>query len=336
VEGFLELGEQEGLARTSATLSQTLRANARDPLLRELYAAQAEFREASQARSVAMDPSRLPDDPVAALRVADAATLQRRAAGYRVERATTQVASAVGLQRMDLARRHEFTAQCKCTLERKSGWAADSLKQGVMVWAAELLIALGRPDEAVEVAGRRGISGRVAALLRAGRPLEILNLPDEEWPTMCLSPEHLAEAHLLMGNPKDALEYLQRMGDKAPRHLVAIAQYMQGDRAASKLTLGGMVHEYGRTTFGWEELVANIALVYANQGNVIEAVRWLRPDRYTRTLDAHLVVQSPFVPKEVREHPEWRRQLREMFAAPDQLAQIEFEVPLPPPPPASV
>jgi hypothetical protein len=218
----------------------------------------------------------------------------------------------------------QITAYCKRMLEGKTSHAAYDNQL-----AGELMFALGRPDEAVELAGRRGIYALNSALLRAGRPEEVISSDAER-----TRPEHLAEAHLLMGNHADALKYLQLVG-KGSQHLVAIAQYMQGDRAASELTLKAMRGAYDRTTYGREKLLANIALVYANQGNVIAAVERLRHFiQGPITLDAHLVIQSPLVPKEVREHPEWRYQLRQMYASPDQLAQIQFEVP--PPPPASV
>ncbi len=203
----------------------------------------------------------------------------------------------------------------KKSLENYAQVAANYLRAGDPWIAFELLIALGRPDDAVEAVRSRLSPGTPYSNLKVGNYAAVIS--DKR-----ASAYEIAEASLLMGEPALKLSSVWRFPSLA---LTAIGQYRVGDIQGSASTLSVMI---SNVTNFYPLGAADVALVYASQGDVAAAVDWL--EKATQNGDpglfAHSVVQSPLIPEEVREHPDWRYQLRQMYAAPDQLAQFKFEV----------
>ena len=318
INRLLEWPELDQFARTSSALGQTVRTNAHDPLLRDMYRAQYENRQA--AYSIA-DPEN---------------------ARYRMQRANTPVIAAVQAQRAASRQRAANRDRWKTILEGAVQRTQKQLREGWqwsnLLWeTASQLHLLGRTDEALRIARQADEEEPsppqlVQALLCAGHASDVVALvsrsENQSSPDMPLT-----QAHLLLGDGAQAIELLLAAGDKAPRHLMAMAQYMVGDIEASARTLEALVSSYAQipNTEPYarqrSEAAAKIALVYASRSDAVEAARWLgrAGEAPGHDLQPHRLAQSPFVPLEVRESPAWRYQLRLCNAAPDQLRQIRLD-----------
>ena len=94
-----------------------------------------------------------------------------------------------------------------------------------------------------------------------------------------------------------------------------------GKRSESDAALAELIRKYER------EMAYNIAYVLAFRGEADRAFEWLDKERKNGGTFAEIVVDPLFA--NLHDDPRWLPFLRRIGKAPEQLAEIQFEVPLP-------
>ena len=216
----------------------------------------------------------------------------------------------------------------------KRALALDPADPGVLRGSAQLLVNLGRLDEAqalLEAVVRRdplGVTGfynlgycqrragRFDAAVASGRTV------------LSLAPGHggahylIGTALLLKGDAKTALtEFEQETSENWKMLGFPMAYHALGRKAESDAALAALIAK-------WEkEAPANIAYVYAYRGEADKAFELLdKAAEYGDPSLAGIVTANQF--DKIHADPRWLSFLRKLGKAPEQLAKIEFKVTL--------
>lgn len=224
-------------------------------------------------------------------------------------------------------------ARAAAGLER--AFALDPADLKVLGGSTTLLLLLGRPNEAIplqEYVVRRDpvnvstLSNLGLFYLWAGRYDDAIN---RFRTVLNLSPGR-AGAHyysglalLQKGDVSAALTEIQEEPHEVLRMLgTSMAYHRLGRGAASDSVLVEAVRGYA------QDWAYNIAYVYAYRAQADSAFAWL--DRAVEFGDPGLVeIPNETLFDPVRSDPRWLPLLRDIGMAPDQLEEIEFEVPVP-------
>jgi TolB-like protein/Tfp pilus assembly protein PilF len=205
----------------------------------------------------------------------------------------------------------------------------------VLFSSAVLLQALGRLDEAIAlkqaVVRRDPVHvGRLYSLALGQRWARRLDDAIATFHTVLnLSPNRgnahaqLGLALLLKGDAKAALAEVERETNEVQRGIaLPIAYHALGRKADSDAALADLVAKHGN------DLTYNIAYVCAFRGDSDAAFEWLDKAAADRSSDLpEISVETLFDP--LRSDPRWLPFLRKVGKAPEQLAKIEFKVPMP-------
>ena len=133
----------------------------------------------------------------------------------------------------------------------------------------------------------------------------------------------IGTARLLSGDPEAALAAIAREGDEEFRTKgKAFVYWTQGDTAAFQRELDSLIEQWGAM---WPSEVAE---VYAYAGMTDEAFTWINKDDSVATGSgwAESVLNPAY--KNLHSDPRWGVFLESTGLAPEQLAEIEFELPL--------
>ena len=211
----------------------------------------------------------------------------------------------------------------------------DPTNHEVLRLASQLLRDMGRFEEARAVLdyvaerdpvnpstyGARGqlarISGRCPAAIELFRQELSLN------PASAGAHYEIALCRLLQGEPEAALEEIADEPDEEYRvKVTALAQYELGRHAEHQASFRELRERWGDV---WP---SEIAQVYAWKGEADAAFQWL--DRAIAQNEDGLDQQylHPYY-EPIRDDPRWREFLERTGTAPEQLAAIDFDVPLP-------
>jgi TolB-like protein/Tfp pilus assembly protein PilF len=205
----------------------------------------------------------------------------------------------------------------------------------VLFSSAVLLQALGRLDEAIAI--KEGVIrhdpvhvGRLYSLGLGQRWAGRLDAAIATYRTvLSLSPNRgnahaqLGLALLLKGEADAALAEVERESNEVQRLIgLPIAYYALGRKADSDAALETLVAKYGN------DLPYNVAYVCAFRGEPDAVFEWLDKAAKASSSDLpEIVVETLF--DHVRSDPRWLPFLRKVGKAPEQLAKIEFKVPMP-------
>lgn len=211
----------------------------------------------------------------------------------------------------------------------------DPTNLGVLNNAADLLRNLDRLDEALaleeEIVGRDPVDVRWLYVLGysqrcAGRYDDAIA---SYRTVLSLSPGNgsahyqLGAVLLLKGDAKVALAEIEQETSDPYRMIgLPMAYHALGRKADSDQALSALIAKYRK------DAPYNIAVVYAYRGESDKAFEWL--DKAVEYRDPGLgeIVSDDLLAK-IRADPRWLPLLRKLGKAPEQLAKIEFKVPLP-------
>jgi hypothetical protein len=133
----------------------------------------------------------------------------------------------------------------------------------------------------------------------------------------------VADALLLKGDAAGALAEIEKEPNESVRMItLPMVYHALGRKADSDNALAALIAKYEK------EDSSNIAVVYAFRGEADQAFAWL-----DKALEHHeglsqIVTGNLF--DKIHSDPRWLQFLRKIGKAPDQLAKINFKVPLPP------
>ena len=135
--------------------------------------------------------------------------------------------------------------------------------------------------------------------------------------------EIIGEVLLQQGNAKAALSEIEQESDEQWRlNGLALAYQALGQRAESDAALADLIKKYERTFAG------NIAYVLAFRGEADRAFEWL--DKAIRYHDPGLTSIATYpMWANIHSDPRWLPLLHELGQAPEQLAEIKFDVKVP-------
>jgi tetratricopeptide (TPR) repeat protein len=201
--------------------------------------------------------------------------------------------------------------------------------------AASLAQDLGRLDEAIAlneyVVARDPVNdgghfGLGVLYAQAGRPDEAIAAYRT---ALSLNPERMVTqsyiglALLLNGEPEAALTAVQQEVAEVWRLIgLAMAYHALGQAAESDAALTKLIEEHEQ---GW---AYNIAYVLAFRGEADRAFEWL--DKAVQYNDPGLAgIPGAILFANIQDDPRWLPFLESIGRSPEQLAAIEFEVPLP-------
>ncbi len=213
--------------------------------------------------------------------------------------------------------------------------ALDPADLSVLEHSSAFLNYLGRLDEALAfaeafvrrdpvnvgaldgLAGTQRLLGHLDAAIASYRTVLSLN------PGWSRVHYHLGQALLLKGDAQGALaEFEQETNESYKRMGLPMAYHALGRKADSDAALAELIAK--------DEKYAsyNIAYVYAYRGEADKAFAWLdKAVEYGDTGLGGIVTENLF--DNIRKDPRWLPFLRKIGKAPEQLARIEFKVPLP-------
>jgi tetratricopeptide (TPR) repeat protein len=201
--------------------------------------------------------------------------------------------------------------------------------------SASLLRSLGRLDEALaleefvvhhdpvdvtalfNLAGMQRIAGRLDAAIASFRTVLSLS------PGNGVAHYGLGVALLLKGDAQGALaEIEQETSDSWRMYGMSMALHALGRKADSDAALAALIAKYEK------DGPYNIAYVYAFRGEADKAFAWLdKAVEYGDPGISGIATENLF--DNIRKDPRWLPFLRKVGKAPEQLAKIEFKVPLP-------
>ncbi len=208
---------------------------------------------------------------------------------------------------------------------------------GILTNAATLARSLGHLETAIaigETAAARDPVGTSAhanlgrGYLYAGQPdPAIANLRK----ALALSPGYLSARYyvgmalLLKNEPQAALAEIQLEPEQGPWRLIGLSIVWNalGKKTESDAALAELIRKYGRDS------AFNIAYVMASRGETDRAFEWLeKAVAYHDTGLADILAEPRFA--SLHDDPRWPPFLRKLGKAPEQLANIRFDVKLPP------
>ena len=201
--------------------------------------------------------------------------------------------------------------------------------------SAALLASLGRLDEALaldEAVVRRDpvslaahfnlgfdqrVAGRLDAAIASYRTL--LSLA----PGRAGVPAEIGNALLLKGDARGALAQIEQEPSELWKMIgLPMAHHALGRKAESDAALAALITKYEK------DAPYNIAYAYAYRGEPDQAFAWLdKAVEYGDGGVSALVTENLF--DKIHKDPRWLPFLRKIGKAPEQLAKIKFEVPLP-------
>ncbi|HXI03074.1 MAG TPA: protein kinase [Candidatus Saccharimonadales bacterium] len=212
--------------------------------------------------------------------------------------------------------------------------ALDPTDLDVLNLAAALLNNLGRLDEALAI--REAVVHRdpvnVTTLFNLGNSQRWAGRYDAAIDTyrtvLSLSPGRggthfvLGLALLQKGDPAGALIEFEKEPNEGWRMIgLPLAYHALGRKADSDRALAELIAKHEKET------AYNIASIYAFRGEADQAFEWLEKELQNGGSMAEVVPENLF--DRIHSDPRWLPFLRKVGMAPDQLARIEFHVPLP-------
>ena len=206
----------------------------------------------------------------------------------------------------------------------------------VLANAAGVLGALGRVDQAiatqeavlrrdpVNVAGQQNLAGFQRYAGRYDDSIASYRTVLSLAPDRRAARTGLAASLLSKGDAREALaEIEQEKAEQWQMIMLPLAYHALGRKSDSDAALAALIAK-------WEKEAAyNIAYVYAFRGEADKTFEWL--DKAVKYKDAgisSIVTENLF--EGVHADPRWLEFLRRIGKAPEQLAQIQFEVKIPP------
>ena len=129
-------------------------------------------------------------------------------------------------------------------------------------------------------------------------------------------------AQLLKGEPRAALESMQQEESVWGKIGLPMIYHELGQDSESDAVLSALIEQYGQ---GW---AYNIAYVHAYRGEIDLAFEWL--DKAVEFKDGGLSeILGEKLFSNLYDDPRWQLFLRQINYAPEQLAEIQFDVSLP-------
>jgi adenylate cyclase len=132
----------------------------------------------------------------------------------------------------------------------------------------------------------------------------------------------MGQALLMKGQAAEALVAMQAESDEVGRlEGISLALHTLGRAAESDAALNTVIKRHARDQAAW------IAVTHAWRGEVDRAFEWLDRAASSQELLDWIILEPMFA--SLHDDPRWLALLRKLGRAPEQLAAIKFDVPLP-------